>query len=118
MVDRGTRNVVGAGYGFGDWLLQRITAAVAAAYSVIMGLTLLLGPKLSQESWHALMSGTFMRVITLLFIVSLAFHVWVGIRDIWMDYIKPVGLRLALHAATALFLIACTGWATQILWRL
>lgn len=112
------RNTVGAGYGIGDWLLQRITAVVMAAYSVIMGLALLSGPTLSQESWRALMSGTCMRVITLLFIVSLAYHVWVGVRDIWMDYIKPVGLRLALHAATALFLIACAGWATQILWRL
>ena len=112
------RNAVGAGYGIGDWLLQRITAAVMAVYSVILGVTLLLGPTLSQESWRALMSGTCMRVITLLFIVSLAFHVWVGIRDIWMDYIKPVGLRLTLHSLTALSLIACAGWATQILWRL
>ncbi len=64
------------------------------------------------------MSGSFMRVVTLLFIVSLAFHVWVGVRDIWMDYVKPVGVRLTLHTLTALFLIACAGWATQILWRL
>lgn len=113
-----TRNVVGAGYGFGDWLLQRITAVVMAVYSVIMGLTLLFGPKLNQESWRALMSGTCLRVITLLFIVSLAYHVWVGVRDIWMDYVKAVGVRLVLHTATALFLIACAGWATQILWRL
>jgi len=112
------RNTVGAGYGIGDWLLQRITAAVMAVYSVIMGLTLLFGLALSQESWRALMSGTCMRVITLLFILSLAFHAWVGVRDIWMDYIKPVGLRLTLHALTALSMIACAGWATQILWRL
>jgi succinate dehydrogenase / fumarate reductase membrane anchor subunit len=112
------RIVVGAGYGFGDWLLQRITAVVMAVYLVLIGLILLMTPSLSRESWHLLMSGTCMRVITLLFIVSLAYHVWVGVRDIWMDYVKAVGVRLVLHTATALFLIACAGWATQILWRL
>ncbi len=112
------RIVVGAGYGFGDWLIQRITAVVMAVYLVFLGLTLLFMGSVNQESWRLLMSGSLMRVVTLLFIVSLAYHVWVGVRDIWMDYIKPVGLRLTLHAATALFLIACAGWATQILWRL
>lgn len=113
-----TRIVVGAGYGFGDWLLQRVTAVVMALYTVIMGLTLLCGPTLTQESWRALMSGNFMRTISLLFIVSLAYHAWVGVRDIWMDYITCDAKRLLLHSATALFLIACAGWATQILWRL
>ena len=112
------RIAVGAGYGFGDWLLQRIAAVVMAVYLVFIGLVLLCMNSLSQESWHLLMSGSFMRVVTLLFIVSLAFHVWVGVRDIWMDYVKPVGVRLTLHTLTALFLIACAGWATQILWRL
>ncbi|MBV2236084.1 MAG: succinate dehydrogenase, hydrophobic membrane anchor protein [Sterolibacterium sp.] len=113
-----TRNVVGAGYGFGDWLLQRITAIAMMVYLVILMLCLLTGPELSRESWHALMSGAFMRVLSVVFFVSVAYHAWVGVRNIWMDYIKPVGLRIALHSATALMLIACVGWATQILWRL
>ena len=39
-------------------------------------------------------------------------------RDIWMDYIKPVGLRLALDIFTIAWLVGCTGWAIQVLWRL
>ncbi|WP_299018846.1 succinate dehydrogenase, hydrophobic membrane anchor protein, partial [uncultured Tepidimonas sp.] len=45
-------------------------------------------------------------------------HAWIGVRDIWMDYIKPVGLRLALHGLTLVWLVGCTGWAFQVLWRL
>ena len=44
------------------------------------------------------------------------YHVWVGIRDIWMDYIKSVGLRLTLQSLTILWLLACAAWTVQILW--
>jgi succinate dehydrogenase / fumarate reductase membrane anchor subunit len=49
--------------------------------------------------------------------MALVYHVWVGMRDIWMDYIKPLGLRLSLQVATIVWLVACAGWAIQVLWR-
>jgi succinate dehydrogenase / fumarate reductase membrane anchor subunit len=58
-----------------------------------------------------------MKLITMLAIMSLLFHAWIGVRDIWMDYIKPVSIRLTLHVLTALWLIACFGYTAQILWR-
>jgi succinate dehydrogenase / fumarate reductase membrane anchor subunit len=58
-----------------------------------------------------------MKLLTFLAILSLLFHAWVGVRDIWMDYIKPVGIRLTLQVLTALWLIACVGYSAQILWR-
>ena len=64
------------------------------------------------------MSHGAIRIATFLFAISLFYHAWIGIRDIWMDYVKPAGLRLALHVLTALALIAYTGWTLQILWRL
>jgi succinate dehydrogenase / fumarate reductase membrane anchor subunit len=40
------------------------------------------------------------------------------VRDIWMDYIKPAGLRLVPGAVTIVWLVGCAGWAVQVLWRL
>jgi succinate dehydrogenase / fumarate reductase membrane anchor subunit len=51
-------------------------------------------------------------------ILCLLWHVWVGMRDIYMDYIKPVALRLSLQVFTIVWLVACSGWAIQVLWRL
>ena len=59
-----------------------------------------------------------MKVLTFVVIVSLLWHVWVGMRDIWMDYVKPVGVRLALQVLTIAWLVGCAGWAVQVLWRL
>jgi succinate dehydrogenase / fumarate reductase membrane anchor subunit len=58
-----------------------------------------------------------MRVGTLLFAVSLAWHAWVGVRDILMDYARPDSLRLALEVITLLILASYLGWTVQILWR-
>jgi succinate dehydrogenase / fumarate reductase membrane anchor subunit len=58
-----------------------------------------------------------MRIATLLFAASLAWHAWVGVRDILMDYVKHDGLRLALQVATVLLLAGYVGWAIEILWR-
>jgi succinate dehydrogenase / fumarate reductase membrane anchor subunit len=112
------RSVVGAHYGLRDWLAQRVTAAVMAVYTLVLAFALLLGPALSRDTWRTLMSGGLMRFASFLFIVCLCYHAWVGVRDIWMDYIKPTGVRLTLHVLTLLVLVGCAGWATQILWRL
>jgi succinate dehydrogenase hydrophobic membrane anchor protein len=48
----------------------------------------------------------------------LFYHAWIGVRDIFMDYIKPTGVRLVLHSVVVLLLIGYAGWAAQILWRL
>ena len=58
-----------------------------------------------------------MKVLTFTVIIAMLYHVWVGMRDIWMDYIKPVGVRLGLQVFTMVWLVACAGWAIQVLWR-
>ena len=110
------RTVVGAHYGFRDWLVQRVTAVVMALYTLFMFLALPLGAG-SYESWRRLMANGFIRFATFLFIVSLCYHAWIGVRNIWMDYVKNTGLRLLLQVATVLWLVGCGGWAVQVLWR-
>lgn len=111
------RLVVGARYGLRDWLAQRVTAVVMAIYTVILLATFLFADTLGYESWVALFQQQWFKLATFIALLSLLYHAWVGVRDIWMDYIKPVSLRLSLQVATLLWLIACLGWAIQILWR-
>lgn len=111
------RVVVGAHYGLKDWLGQRITAVVMAAYTLLMAVLVALNVS-DYESWRSLMAHPFIRFVSFIFILSLCFHAWVGVRDIWMDYVKPTAIRLTLHVLTLLTLVGCAGWAIQILWRL
>lgn len=112
------RVVVGAHYGLLDWLAQRITGALIALYLVVLGGGWLLATRpLAFETWQGLFAQGWMRVATLLFAVSVAWHAWIGLRDILMDYIKPAGLRLALQVLVLLTVAAYLGWTIQILWR-
>ena len=111
------RIVTGAHYGLRDWLAQRITAAIMAVYTVIVVVALLRGAPITYKVWSDLFTQGWMRVATLLFMASLVWHAWVGVRDILMDYVKPAGLRLTLEVMTLLVLAAYLGWTVQILWR-
>ena len=111
------RIITGAHYGMRDWLAQRVSAAIMAAYSIILAVALLSGQPITYATWRDLFANGWMRVATLLFTVSLAWHAWVGMRDILMDYARPTGLRLFLEIATVLVLAAYLGWTIQILWR-
>ena len=111
------RTVTGARYGLRDWLAQRITATIMAVYSVIAVILLISNKNITYSVWRVLFAQGWMRVATLLFAASLAWHAWVGVRDILMDYVKPAGLRLALEVMVLLTIAAYVGWTIQILWR-
>ena len=113
-----TRIVVGAHYGLRDWLSQRVTALLMALYTVVLIVQVLLPGELGYDRWGAIFSSQWMRVLTFVVIVAMLYHVWVGMRDVWMDYIKPVGVRLAMQVFTIAWLVGCAGWAIQVLWRL
>jgi len=111
-----TRNPVGAHYGLGDWLLQRLTAVVMAIYTVAALAAIVWWAPATQADWRALFSGAFFRPFTMLFLVALLYHAWVGMRDILMDYVHPTGIRLALQSAVAVVLLLYLIWSASILW--
>jgi succinate dehydrogenase / fumarate reductase membrane anchor subunit len=112
------RTVVGAHYGVRDWLAQRVTAALMAVFTIIVLARLIFtsGP-IGYDKWAGLFAGQGMKMLTFATIVALLYHVWVGMRDVWMDYVKPVGVRLLLQILTIVYLVGCAGWAIQVLWR-
>ncbi len=112
------RIVVGAHYGLRDWLSQRITAALMALFTLALVVQVLLPGEMGYDKWAGIFSRQWMKVLTFVVIVSLLTHVWVGMRDVWMDYVKPVGVRLVLQVFTIAWLVGCAGWAIQVLWRL
>ncbi len=119
-VNYGSRRIVaGAHYGLRDWLAQRATAGIMALFTIIVLAQLLFsrGP-MGYDKWAGIFSAQWMKVLTFAVVLALAYHVWVGMRDIWMDYVKPVGVRLMLHIFTIVWLLGCAGWAVQVLWRL
>ena len=113
------RLVVGAHFGLRDWMAQRLTAALMALFTALVLVQVIFSRgEIGYDQWAGIFSPQWMKALTFSIFLALSYHVWVGMRDIWMDYIKPVGLRLALHLFTIVWLLSCLGWAVQVLWRL
>ncbi len=111
-----TKEPVGAHYGLGGWLIQRFSAVVMAIYTVLAVPYLLWSRADNYAAWKALFAGPFFRLATLLFLVALLYHAWVGMRDILIDYLHGAGLRLAASVVVAVVLIFYLLWSVSILW--
>jgi len=112
------RIVVGAHYGLRDWLAQRVTALLMALFTLLVLLQLLMPGELDYDRWASIFAAQWMKALSFVVFLSLALHAWVGVRDILMDYVKPVGTRLLVQVFTIVWLLGCAGWAVQVLWRL
>lgn len=100
----------GSHTGTGLWLVQRATAVLLAlALPVLLALFLVDRPR-DFAAWQAWLAPLPMRTLVLLAGAALALHAWVGVRDILMDYVRPMGLRLALLLGVATTLAASTVW--------
>ena len=119
-VNYGSKRIVtGAHYGLRDWLAQRVTAGLMALFTLVLLVQVLVskGP-VGYDQWAGIFSSQWMKVLTFTVIIALIYHIWVGMRDIWMDYVtSSVALRLGLQIFSIVWLLGCAGWAIQVLWR-
>ncbi len=100
------------------WLAQRVTAALMAVFTLIVLLQVIFNKGvMGYDKWAGIFASQPMKVLTFVVILALAWHVLLGMKEIYMDYIKPTGLRLALKVFTALWLVGCAGYGIQVLWR-
>ena len=106
--------------GVSDWLLQRVSAVVLLVWFVVVGYVLLAGT--DYESWKGLFATAWMRILTLLAILSLAAHAWIGMWAVLTDYLtqRLMGglgdvLRITLQLCISLLLFSYVVWGIQIL---
>ncbi len=109
--------------GLSDWIVQRVTAVVLGVYFLCMMGFFLFTSDLTYDQWYAYMTTTYMRIFTLIALVSLAAHGWIGVWAISTDYltVRQLGsagtaIRLVFQAVCALVAIVYVVWGIQILW--
>jgi succinate dehydrogenase / fumarate reductase membrane anchor subunit len=102
--------------GLHDWVIQRATAVIMAVYTVFMMGFFLTNPDLQYADWKELFSGTCMRVLTLLTLLSLSAHAWVGMWTISTDYLKSVVIRFSFQAVCFIAMFTFLIWGIEIIW--
>ena len=113
------KSVLGVNHqGLRDWVIQRISAIIIAIYSIGLITYFLFHPGLSFAEWHSLFSNGWVKITTMLLILSLIFHAWVGIWTIFTDYVNCFVLRCILNLFVLLMLAASFFWGLLILWSI
>ncbi len=109
--------------GLYDWLIQRITAVVLAVYFVCLLGYLILNPDLDYQQWQGLFSATWMRIASLMALMALCAHAWIGMWTISTDYLtsdmlggKATVVRFFFQAACVVLMFIYLVWGIQILW--
>ncbi|WP_227369819.1 succinate dehydrogenase, hydrophobic membrane anchor protein [Halomonas sp. M20] len=102
--------------GLSDWLIQQVSAAILALYTLFMVGYFLLHPELDYITWHGLFSQTWMRIFSLLAFIALSAHAWVGLWTVITDYIKPTRIRFGAQVVLIVAIFVFLVWAIQILW--
>lgn len=109
--------------GLSDWVIQRFTAVVLAAYTIFVVAFIACTPDLTYEQWSSLYSQLWMRAFSLLALVSIAAHGWIGLWGVLTDYMttrmmggKALFLRIVTLSVYALVTITYLVWGVEVLW--
>ncbi len=97
------------------FVLQRLSALVLLAYATGAGLRLAFGPPVSLEQWRAWTAQPLAAAMLLVLASALLAHAWVGVRDVVLDYVHPLPLRMLVLSLVALTLLLLGGWTAFIL---
>jgi succinate dehydrogenase / fumarate reductase, membrane anchor subunit len=103
--------------GLGEFLIQRVTSIYLAGFTVYLLTYLVLSPVTSYTAWSNYFASDVVRLAWGLFFISLLLHSWTGLRSIFLDYVKPTGLRFTVQLLTMVALIALGLWTADILLR-
>ena len=115
--DSGIKSATGlTGSGSRDWIMQRISAVVLAVYAVVMVSFFLFNGHIGYDQWVTFIMSMPMRLLSLLAIVALAVHAWVGMWTVFTDYVKSTGLRIVLQAAMIIAILVYLFWGVMIFW--
>ena len=112
---RATRSTSSTHTGLMEWLLQRVSSLYMAGFVIYLSAHFSLSPAHDYAAWKAWFAAGSVRLAWALFILNLLVHAWIGLRSIYLDYLRPVWLRFSVSLLTAFALLALGLWAAQIL---
>jgi succinate dehydrogenase membrane anchor subunit len=116
MVKHPDRIVTGAHYGLKDWLIQRVSAVLMVVYITLLMVIVFISAPQDYMAWKTIFNNQWMRIATFLFLVSLFWHAWIGVRNVLMDYVHATAIRLTLQILVILSLLFYLVWSAEILW--
>lgn len=109
--------------GLYDWIIQRFSAIILAAYSLCILTSFVMNPDMDFQKWSSLFESNAMGLFSLITLLALCAHAWIGMWTISTDYItslqfgkRATFFRLLFQAGCVLLIAVYLLWGIQIFW--
>lgn len=102
--------------GLRDWIVQRVSSVLIGLYVILLAIYLLENHPLYFAQWHHLFSQAGMKIATIVVLIAILWHAWIGLWTVFTDYIKNSSLRLVLQSMVIILLVSYVIWGLEILW--
>jgi succinate dehydrogenase / fumarate reductase, membrane anchor subunit len=104
------------GNGLKDWLIQRVTSVYFAIYSLFLLAFLIWHPHLQYDVWASLFACQWFKAASIIALVALSLHAWVGVWTVTTDYMKNTAVRLTVQMIVIIWLLSQFIWGLMIMW--
>ncbi|MEE2025673.1 succinate dehydrogenase, hydrophobic membrane anchor protein [Alkalimonas mucilaginosa] len=104
--------------GVQDYVSIRATATVLGLYVLFILGFFLVTPEVTYEVWNNLFAQLWMKVFTLLALISVAIHARIGLWQVVTDYIKNAQLRALVQFIVSVMAFSYVAVGLFVLWGL
>lgn len=102
--------------GVHDWLLLRASAIVITLYILYILGFVVMAQDITFNVWQGFFASSITKVFTLLTLLSILIHAWIGMWQVLTDYVKPLAVRLVLQLAIVVTLVVYLLYGTIVVW--
>jgi len=101
--------------GLRPWVIQRVSAVYLVFFILYAVYSLFSADSLAYLPWKAWLYNPINTTLVGIFVIALLFHAWIGVRDVVLDYVHNIMLRISILALLIGVLIGSGLWVFRIL---
>lgn len=101
--------------GLRPWVIQRVSAVYMVLFFIYVAYCYMAADTIGYEAWKNWLFTPFNTTVVGIFIIAVLFHAWIGIRDVVLDYIHNILLRIFALGILLGVLIGSALWVFRTL---
>jgi len=101
--------------GLRPWVIQRVSAVYIVLFIIYTCYCYFTALAIDYEAWKGWLYDPFNTTVTGIFVIAVLFHAWIGMRDVVLDYVHNIMLRIFVFGILVGVLIGSGLWVFRIL---
>jgi succinate dehydrogenase / fumarate reductase membrane anchor subunit len=101
--------------GLRPWVIQRVSAVYIVLFILYASYSFFTADIVAYDAWKNWLYNPFNTTVVGIFVIALLFHAWIGMRDVILDYVHNIMLRIFILALLMGVLIGSGLWIFRIL---